>query len=88
MIKLYLQDLIISYLIRHQAPKRITYSSSQETKVFGFWVYFGERGDKYVVLRRLAQLKYECIKVDAPQEEAGEKFTKYVSISNGYSFYK
>lgn len=86
MMKRTLQDFIISYLVRNQAPKRITYSSNRETRVFGFWVYLGGRGEKYVILRRLGRLKYECIKVDAPEDEADQKFIKYVTVEDGYSF--
>lgn len=85
-MKNYLKDKIINFLIKHQAPKRITYSSRKETRVFGFWIYLGNRSDAYVIQKRLGNLKYECIKVDAPQNEAGTKHVKHIDIENGYSF--
>lgn len=82
----FFKDQVIGYLITNQAPNKITYSSHKETKVFGFWIYLGNKQDTYIIKKRLGFLKYECTKVDATEAEANIQHTKYIELQNGYSF--
>jgi hypothetical protein len=83
---LFLQDLVLRYLVRNKAPSKIRYTSSEETKVFGFWVYITDGNDTYVINGRIEKLCYECLKVDAPKEETGKTFVKSIGINGGVNF--
>jgi hypothetical protein len=80
-IRKYVLDFIIKYFLANRGPRNIRISSDEEPKYFGFWVYFKEKEEQFVIRKRIGFLSFECSKFNPSDEETGVIYEKMLDNS-------